>query len=616
MYFCLLICLVIIISVIALYVLQSWGLDGGAVAGRGEWGGEAVADREGSAVGSGESYADYQHCLAYPPNYLDLSCLDYMQSCHNAHYMQNIVQPRDPEKGDFTPKDQGKTNIRNDILSKMRVGTDNGRALGGCAILYRDFKNFEIDQKRQCPLGSTFMGVDKGCVVQIGARNAHKKRDITVGKLSIGIERTTYKDALTEIVDTIDDWYFKPIAVPRTILGQAVSFGLNMPGTDNPRLQNVLAQYGNWYNTRLNAFRNADFRGGYIMGKIVEDNKEKKGIMPVLQKKFRGRYYTLFYKYTVKAGLKALEDKEETIGDLFIDNNSLKDPKPRMEIMSDFVMGYPDLNEFVTTLDGSYRSKYLMDFMKKNKVRFSIILQVFNSESPDPLFSMELFKYSGDGEKIENISKIFTKYRVAESEFTSNKKMMMDQPNIRCFQIDCGEEQAWTIGYVDPKRVDCGNHPVYFTIPSGSSCNWQEWLKGYVIVTNGDAINLAGNLGDFEQFKKKHMGEYMLMWMCAEHHDPFQNIQMTKDNINPNPFAMENIFFRKPNQTDDAWALNIWMNMSGDKIEAAKFSEGYKEILEKIRGKDEMAFEDYISLCKRCMSGVNYVPFAKTTGCF
>lgn len=569
-----------------------------------------------------EAYANYTHCLTFPPNPQDLSCLDYMQSCHNAHYMQNIVEPRDPEKGDFTPNDQNKTNVRNDILSKMRIATDNGRSLNGCAVVYKDFKNFEIDAKRQCPLGSNFMGVDKGCVVTIGTRNVHKKRDITIGKLSIGIERTTYKDALTEIVDTIDNWYYKPIAVPRTRLGKAISFNLNMPNiNDYPHLHSVFAQYVDWYNARLNAFRNADFRGGYIMGKYedMEEKKEKNGIVPILQKKFYGKYYTLFYKYTVKAGLKAFDEKEETIGELFIENNSLNTPKPRMDMQSDFVQNYPDLEEFVTSLDVSYRSKYIMDFIKKNKVRFSIILQVFNSEnknSKEPLTSMELFKYSGDGEKVENISKIFSKYRLADSPYTTNKQMLMAQPNISCFQIDCGEQQAWTIGYVNPKQVNCTNHPVYFTIQSGSQCNWQEWLRCYIVTSNDDPINLAGNLGDFDKFKQKHVGDYMLLWMCADHHDQFQNIQMTKDNVNPNPFAMDNIFTRKPDYTDEQWALHIWMTMSGDPAETAKFSEGYKEILPKLKGKSIMEFADYINVCKRCMSSVNHIPAGKANGCF
>lgn len=404
-----------------------------------------------------------------------------------------------------------------------------------------------------------------------------------------------------------------------------------------PELSQVIKEYEQDYFTKYNAFLAAPTRCGYINGRIWDKDNQttgKEAIIPIIQKRFGNKYYSLLYKYTTEA-FKQLKPKK--LQDWYTKDFNWDKPEPKMDRMDDPMNMYSTIDEFINNPRETYRDPFLMSVMKTNKTRFSLIVEVCNQYNPNPLVTLEFIKYSTDmvdrekddvasnsklndpvtkkrrNEILKDSMKWFAKWRLKDSPFTTNKRLLYEQFNCETFSIDAGPEQSWTIGYVG-KKPNCQDHRVFFTIPTGSSCPWQQWFQGNIVVSPDEAINLGGNIQDFNEFRKKHIGEWMNVWICAENDDPFQVMEMVKGIPNFNPYAFRDIFLRKPGQSDAAWAMYIWKTISKDGA-AAQYNDTYKALVKKVKGKNSITFADYRMACDAALSNTTTATTAREAGC-
>lgn len=621
-------------------------------------------------------------CRMYPTK--NLSCYDYLTSCH-PQYLRNEIGK------DFLHDrlSKGQIEEREAILRRMLAGGPGGNnpSPGYCRIPYNEFQNFELNR---CPKNFEFLGTDIGCVAKVGS--AHE-RGVTQEELaqafkgpptdpknriraaavfagistSVGLGATAGLSAATAYAaaksvkiktDTLMDGVSKADASWRKGLASITSvkkiatavagrkknvristaFSPKLPTSiEFPDLEGLMKEYEQDYFKKYNIFSNAPTRCGYINGRIWDkDNQDegKEAIIPIIQKRFGDKYYSLLYKYTT-AAYKQL--KPNRLVDWFTKDFNWDKPEPKLDRMDDPMKVYKTIDEFLSNERETYRDPYLMNVFKSNSSRFSLIVEVFNQYNPNALVTLEFVKYSSDmvdrnkadvssnkklndpitkknrEESLKDSMKWFNKWRLKDSPFTSNKRLLYDQFNCSTFGIDTGPEHSWTISYAKDDKPNCQDHRVFFTIPTGSSCQWQAWFKGNIVVAQDEPVNLGEKISDFNDFRKKHIGEWMNVWLCADN-DPFQAIEMVEGIPNFNPYAFRDIVIRKPNQNDEAWAMYIWKSISKDGA-AAQYNDAYKALVKQLKGKNIMSFSDYRMACDAALSNANMASHARDAGC-
>lgn len=547
-------------------------------------------------------------CSPFPPDPKNISCWDYLSTCQ-AKYFADVVQTKNPDDA----------RKRAFVLQRAKLATmPNGQSLGSCTIPYTDFRMFELTE--QCADGSKFHSKDVGCMTPFKAQNVRKEDAIKgVHVAGPGLKKTVRTDALMDGVREAFKRMEEGAVAPRDMIFPTMHYRPNLPNRENlPELAGIMGEYENFYNQKFAAFRTSNTRCGYVMGKvyITPDMKPIKNgkidTMPLIQKKFGDRYYSMLYRYTQDA-YKNLECNN--LSEWFFNDPDYEKPVQRMELMTDPNTTYQQLDEFLKHKTMQYRNQYMVDVIKNNKSRFYIIIEVGNQTAKDPIFTLQLCKYGIDmGKKKEiDLMKFFGKGRIMD-EFTSNKQLINEQFNVSTFNIDCGTEHAWTIGYTQPNGVNCQNHNVFMTIPTGKTCPWQGWFRGGIIVSNGAPINLASPIDNYDEFRKNNLGQWMTLWVCAENGDPFQEIQMLPGISNFNPYAFYGVFKRKEGQTDESWALFIWKTISGDG-DAAKYNETFQKLADKVKGKNILDFQDYLMVCDSALSNQTFIKTAMNSGC-
>ena len=490
---------------------------------------------------------------------------------------------------------------------KLAVDAD-GKSLGSCTTPYPEFQNFEIGS--ECYSGAEFNGQKIGCMVPFGKQN---EREVTLPGLSLlsFIKKKILVDTLMDVVDEAYKRLF--VGPPVNFLGKPADFSPNLPDIYSfPQVADVINSYKQYYNDNMKVFRSLPTRCGYIMGKNYYDFNFRDGkddVIPVIQKKFGDKYFTLFYKYTTEA-LKGIA--VDNVADWITQDADWNSPKITANLISDPNDTYKTIDEFLNDKKTTYRDRYFIEFMKKNSSRFTIIVEVYNEFNKDPIFTLGLVKYSRD-EDNRNFTKFFGKGHVTD-KYTSNKKIIEKQYDYKTFQIDCGNSGAsWVIGNLPE---NCRSTPVFMAILNGNQCNWQNWLKGYIMVAQDDPIDLAAPIADFDTFKIKHVGQWMNVWMCAEEKDPFQDIQMTKSIFYLDPYKFYKIFNRENGQTDEQWAAFIYLNISGDlQTTSAKYTKTYKTLLGIVKGKNNISFDDYKMVCTDAIGNKQTIVTSQQMGC-
>uniref|UniRef100_A0A6C0BHI2 Uncharacterized protein n=1 Tax=viral metagenome TaxID=1070528 RepID=A0A6C0BHI2_9ZZZZ len=567
-------------------------------------------------------------CLTFPPSKkaTNTSCLDYVVSCKNKWFNDEVI------------KNKSKSEYRLATLNEMVMAMDSkGKNLQSCKLPYDMLKKYEMDEN-DCPEGSKFDAFNKSCVVKIGQKNSQRT----------GL-RIVKSDATMDFIDNIRERYFEGMKNPDITVGNTPQ--MTPDKTIFPELNKQITEYENYYNSKTAAFREQKIRWGYIVGlEYSMDNPQGKlGNINVIQKKFGDRYYSLAYKYTTAAYKSAIESPN--LPSWFTEHMNWEKPKVRGEAMGDLTSTYKTPDDFIAS-DVTYRAEFILRTLEKTKGRVSVIIEVFNSKNPgNPLISLEFMRHGRDE---NNIYKFFSRLRLVNSEFTSNKRLIEDQMNCRVFSINAGPSGSWHIGYTTPDQ--CGDNFVYMTIPTGQNCPWHGWFKGNIVVSNSDPVILGGNIADFESFKKNNVGDLMLVWMCADNNDPLQNIQISKDSLNFNPFLFKSIFIRKPGATDEEWAMYIYKTITNDgmkldieqtpapKIEikldappaggplvpapvfnfppaiklpsdTAYMSKEYKMLVERVKGKNVLDFDDFLMVCNTAMKDSVRAKTAKEVGC-
>jgi hypothetical protein len=299
-----------------------------------------------------------------------------------------------------------------------------------------------------------------------------------------------------------------------------------------------------------------------------------------------------------------------------------------------------DVQELIVSPDAGYRNQFLLDVMRYTRVRFSVILQVFNSKHKEgamkPKFSLELYKYGKDKPDEEGVGMFFSKFRVRDSKYTSNKHLLRNQYKISIFAINCGKNapNAWTIsmpsrGRARGKELNC-NTPIYMTIPTPSiksktdknylntlktSCTW-AWMQKYegrILYSNDEPLDMSRDMGNVEDFENKHVGDMMLLWMKCEYHDPYQILQIVPWNVFADPHSLQNIMFRPQNADDQVWAESILKIMTGS--EDVRSTDEFKTLVEKLAGKQELDFQEYVDMCDTYTLNTQTRKFAGDVGC-
>lgn len=547
-------------------------------------------------------------CSSFPPNPQSINCLEYLQTCQADYYNDEV-----------TTKNKQDTMQRNIVLGKSKLAVmPDGMSLESCTIPIDMFPMFELD--KACGDGSKFKSKDIGCMVPLRSQNVRKKDALAgIHVVGPGLKKTVRTDALMDVVKAAYERMIDGGTPPRESIFTALSSRPTLPRKEQfPDLSDVIAKYQIYYNDKLQNFQTLPTRYGYIMGKIymTADMKPvEEGIVttiPIIQKRIDNRYYTLIYRYTTEAFL-SLECNN--LAEWFLKDPEAGKPSQKMDLVTDPIISFVKIEDFLAHKIMQYRSQYLIEVLKKNKSRFSIIIEVGNQFNKDPLLTIELTKYSVDMEDGDDIGlmKFFSKGRIVE-RYTSNKRLFMEQFDVSTFKINCGQEHAWTIGYTQEKGVSCQNHNVFMTIPTGKKCPWQGWFKGCIIVSNDAPVNIAGPIKDFDEFKRKNVGQWMNVWMCAENGDPFQDIQIVPGLLPFNPYAFREVFIRKEGQSDESWALFIWKTISLDG-DTARYSEVFKKLLENVKDKNILDFKDYEMACNAALSNLQYTKAAVNMGC-
>lgn len=413
-----------------------------------------------------------------------------------------------------------------------------------------------------------------------------------------------------------------------------------------PKLAGVMGAYQSYYARKQAEFDSATLRIGYTKGRVYTMMNPDGAIdtMPLIQQKFDGGYYTLLYKYTAKSYANSVTDKTLSLAELFTKKMDKKTYYPMAPtIPGDPKHSYSDVQELILSPDAAYRNQFLIDVMRYTRVRFSVILQVFNSKHKaegalKPKFSLELYKYGKDKPDEEGGGMFFSKFRVRDSKYTSNKNLVRNQHQINTFAINCGKNapNAWTIAMPSRSRargkeLNC-NAPIYMTIPTPSiksrvdkkylntlrtSCTW-AWMQKYegrLLYSNGDPLNMSRDMGNVEDFEDKHVGDIMLLWMKCEYNDPFQILQVVPWNVFVDPHSLQNIMFRPKGADDEGWAESILKIMTGSKGEDVKTTDEFKAIVEKLAGKQELDFQEYVDMCDTYTLNTQTRKFAGDVGC-
>jgi hypothetical protein len=412
-----------------------------------------------------------------------------------------------------------------------------------------------------------------------------------------------------------------------------------------PKLASIIGAYQSYYARKKAEFDNATLRIGYTKGRVytMMNPDGAIGAMPMIQQKFDGGYYTLFYKYTANSYANSVTDETLSLAEIFFKKMDKKTYYPMAPtIPGDPKQSFSDVQELILSPDAAYRNQFLVDVMRVNRVRFSVILQVFNSKQKEgalkPKFSLELYKYGKDKDDEEGVGNFFSKYRVRDSKYTSNKNLLRNQHQISIFAINCGKNapNAWTIsmpsrGRARGKELNC-NAPIYMTIPTPSikskadkkylntlktSCTW-AWMQKYegrILYSNGDPLDMSRNMGNVEDFENKHVGDIMLLWMKCEYHDPYQILQVVPWNLFVDPHSLQNIMFRPKDADDQVWAESILKIMTGSQGEDVKSTDEFKVLVEKLEGKQELDFQEYVEMCDTYTLNTQTRKFAGDVGC-
>ena len=412
-----------------------------------------------------------------------------------------------------------------------------------------------------------------------------------------------------------------------------------------PKLAGVIGAYQSYYARKKAEFDNANLRIGYTKGRVYSMLNTDGAIdtMPLIQQKFDGGYYTLLYKYTAKSYDNSVTDKTRSLAELFFKKMDEKTHYPlHPTILGDPKQSFSDVEELIVSPDAPYRNQFLIDVMRVNRVRFSIILQVFNSKHKEgalkPKFSLELYKYGKDKDDEEGVGNFFQKFRVRDSKYTSNKVLLQDQHQISTFAINCGRDapNAWTIAMPSRSRargreLNC-NTPFFMTIPTPSikskadknylntlntTCTW-GWMQRYqgmILYSNSDPLDMSKDMGNVEDFEDKHVGDSMLLWMKCEYNDPFQILQVVPWNVFVDPHSLQNIMFRPKDADDQVWAASILKIMTGNQGEDVKSTDEFKVLVEKLAGKQELDFQEYVDMCDTYTLNTQTRKFAGDVGC-
>jgi hypothetical protein len=229
------------------------------------------------------------------------------------------------------------------------------------------------------------------------------------------------------------------------------------------------------------------------------------------------------------------------------------------------------------------------------------------------MLQLEFSRYSDDnGDKVGNW---FGKSRLRNTSMTTNKKLLRQQYDCEMFSISDGEPDfAWTIGFTRRGEVNCSDQRVFMCIPTGTKCDWQKWYNGHIAVSNDEPFNLAQKVEDFDGFKNAHLGDLMLVWVCSDVSDPFQNIAMMKDPM-INPFQMKDLFKRKQGWSDDKWAEYIFKTLTGQEKALFEHNNEYKELVKSLSGRNEIGFAEFGKVCQFASKEVSTKTVAISVGC-
>lgn len=539
-----------------------------------------------------EPYLDLSICGIIVPE-RKVNCHEYLVTCHKGFYDEHMYE-----------------NGANDaLLSRFEMATQKvGEAtwnLGGCAIPYHEFKDFEIGP--DCPKGMRYMGKNIGCFAKPGEQNS-KKVDAIPGirVAGPGLKKTVRTPVLSDAVKHARARTSKfASSNPKRTGG----FDPIIPSVERlPMLQDIapeLSQYKRLYDARVKEFDTLPTRCGYIKGTIWNsanwDGKEE--IIPIVQKKFGEKYYSLLYRY----GHKALKSYEgDNIAGWFSAEIDWEKPNLHGEMLQDPMTMKKNIDELINSDTIVYRERYLAEHFRHTEKKFSVIVEVCNKANgpSNPILSLEFTRFHDDMPDKDEIDfrKWFSKLRLVESPYTTNKILINEQHRCSTFAIDCGNEHSWTIGYVN--GMNCDSFPVYMTIitkknkdKNNKNCAWKNWFFGYIMASKINHIDLAAPIENFEQFKKQYQGEWMNVWICKDQDDEFQKIEMTPGSTAINGAQIKQIFLRPQNATDEQWAVNIWNSLTQQPSAQAKQSEGYKMLMKTLKGKSRLTMKDFDAVC-------------------
>lgn len=570
-------------------------------------------------------------CSSIPLSSTPLSCLTFLKTCHKDYYDNVILKNRSKIDRDYLDLAAmgGKVDISNikdeetikliSVLGNMHRFQNDRSAYDVCVLPTKHLQSYEIDEDCLKDKGGYWLGGNVGCGIPIPDKVPSQQVRNSYNPRFAQEETPTFiNDNFMQFVNELDERNKSGLKPPKYVLPFVNN--VQLPDTNEfPELLNPIMKYREYYYQQKQVFETLQVRCGYINGIAYSYNKPngENAIIPIVQKRFKDRYYTLIYRYATDAFRKSSEISEG-LSEWFEKDTNWDKPKPKFDVLVDPKNNYDNLDKFLNHKNETYRDRFLFDNIKNSPTRYSIIIEVFNSYNKKPIFSLDLARYGSDE---KDISKFFSSGRVRDSEFTSNKNIIVNQFNLSLFSIknNGAKDVAWTIATNSPSCS--ADFPVYMCIPTADvcmpntpMCNWQKWFSGNIIVTNDYPINLNGQISDFDNFKKKHIGEWMNIWAYAEYNDNFQNIEMNTGKYVMNPYAFRAVFNRPNNISDDKWALLIWKLISGDET-TAEYSQTYKDLIKKVKDKQQLEFDDYVFACKNALANGQQKPFALSMAC-